>query len=894
MKLKAHFLAAIVVIASLTGALNAIAQCSVQTKAVNTVGGSILPCGTGGSITLRLTGAELDVFYVLYKNNAEDTSFPHKHNNNGGNIDWVVTATGSYGVKAYMDGCSDRYWMSGGANVTRTTPTTISIGSNDADNVVCISTGYTLTASGGSGYTWHSSVTMDYPINQSTIHPELTGDYWVTGTNNCGASQTSNVIHATVKPNVNVPSVPALGSGYTQMTCKGAHANTDYNSTALNAEGYSWSITGGHSVSSSGMVTWNANFTGTATLTVTATGCGPAQQNSLSIPVGSVKVASLASWGGTNVPLCTDATITMELTGSPYLEVDVKYEIMRGTTVERWFYGQDANDQPRISVTFPASTVATYTARATGNGCTNIPMTGSVVITKKNPGTLSIAASTNVNRLCFGDPLNLTVSGGSNYSWMMQAPAGSGEQDVHVNTPNAPASKYYPLEDGSYYVKGKESSCNTDVQTDPYYVNFYPYPPAVTTPGGAVTICSTCSLPISVEQGHLYQWKKDGSALTGATNYSYSANQAGAYTVDVTEHFCTSTSEPLQVSINQVPSVDAGPDVTLYTPTQAMSRAGQCFDTDGTLTTIQWTKVSGPYALLANANTTNVTMSSLVVGTYVFRLTVTDNLGDVAYDDFTLTVESRNDNYNFVKEHVLMTGGKVTTPQVMSATFLEKTLSSSYFDGLGRPWQVVQWKASPGQHDVVQPVTYDQFGRENTKYLPYTDGSNGIFKPNFIRKENDDYDNSGVSPQFKFYQETDNVAEDLQPYAVTTFENSPANRVIEQGSAGALYQPGTNHTVTKSYLLNDTEEVKKFTYDANTGKISVSVGYYDKNSLTSTKTSEDGSEVLEFTDKEGRMICKKVKAADGVYASTYYVYDDFGNLVVVIPPEGIEHLRTGN
>lgn len=35
----------------------------------------------------------------------------------------------------------------------------------------------------------------------------------------------------------------------------------------------------------------------------------------------------------------------------------------------------------------------------------------------------------------------------------------------------------------------------------------------------------------------------------------------------------------------------------------------------------------------------------------------------------------------------------------------------AYYDGLGRPWQTVQRQASPSAKDIVQPFTYDQFGR---------------------------------------------------------------------------------------------------------------------------------------------------------------------------------------
>ena len=63
---------------------------------------------------------------------------------------------------------------------------------------------------------------------------------------------------------------------------------------------------------------------------------------------------------------------------------------------------------------------------------------------------------------------------------------------------------------------------------------------------------------------------------------------------------------------------------------------------------------------------------------------------------------------------------------------------------------------------------------------------------------------------------------------------------------------------------------------------------------------EDGNEVREYTDKLGRVILKRVQKAtsnaDGRanWLSTYYVYDDFGNLRFVIPPKAEQVLSDAN
>jgi len=58
--------------------------------------------------------------------------------------------------------------------------------------------------------------------------------------------------------------------------------------------------------------------------------------------------------------------------------------------------------------------------------------------------------------------------------------------------------------------------------------------------------------------------------------------------------------------------------------------------------------------------------------------------------------------------------------------------------------------------------------------------------------------------------------------------------------------------------------------------------------------------VIEFIDKLQRTILKRVQAVTspnlslyvaGEWADTYYIYDDFGNLRFVLPPEAIANIE---
>jgi gliding motility-associated-like protein len=88
------------------------------------------------------------------------------------------------------------------------------------------------------------------------------------------------------------------------------------------------------------------------------------------------------------------------------------------------------------------------------------------------------------------------------------------------------------------------------------------------------------------------------------------------------------------------PVANAGSDKSITLPINTISLQGTGIDTDGRITKFEWTKVSGGNATLVNANTANLTVNDLTVGTYVFRLTVTDNENATHSDEVQVTVNS--------------------------------------------------------------------------------------------------------------------------------------------------------------------------------------------------------------------------------------------------------------
>ena len=221
--------------------------------------------------------------------------------------------------------------------------------------------------------------------------------------------------------------------------------------------------------------------------------------------------------------------------------------------------------------------------------------------------------------------------------------------------------------------------------------------------------------------------------------------------------------------------------------------------------------------------------------------------------------------------------------------------------------------------DIVTHMEYDGLGRMAKEYLPYASGNtDGRFESNakndtyhyYTNRYTDDF--SGVTNPL-----------DANVFSQKIFDNSSLSRTIEQTAPGNDWDQGNGtvtgkgysdgHTIRMEYDTNSANEVKIFTVstslanDTYTPSLQGASSYYSVGELTKniTKdenwTSSDGKNhtTEEFTNKSGRVILKRTYTdvdlnLDGdtndtgesqVAHDTYYVYDDFGNLTYVFPPE---------
>lgn len=223
----------------------------------------------------------------------------------------------------------------------------------------------------------------------------------------------------------------------------------------------------------------------------------------------------------------------------------------------------------------------------------------------------------------------------------------------------------------------------------------------------------------------------------------------------------------------------------------------------------------------------------------------------------------------------------------------EVMLYTSYFDGLGKLVQQVkkQQSAGPLDTDIIKSFEYDGLGRLETEYLPYSSGqTTGTFNPKAVGIGQEFAFSYEESEQYQFYQNQLLVSHSTHPYSINKFENNQLNRLIELGAPGSIWQPGTGNTIRYTHEINlIDDQVFIWNVDFISEELSTN-GYYGTGQLYKIITvDEQGHRTIEFVDRLGRHLLKRVQANEAAtaWADTYYVYEDFGDLRYVLPPEAV-------
>ena len=143
-------------------------------------------------------------------------------------------------------------------------------------------------------------------------------------------------------------------------------------------------------------------------------------------------------------------------------------------------------------------------------------------------------------------------------------------------------------------------------------------PPAATiTAGGPTTFClgGNVTLTANSGTGYTYQWQKDGTAIAGATNMTYSATLGGAYTVVITQMACNGTSGATVVTLDSASVAAVGGATTVC--------AGQTATLTDVTTGGVWHSAD---STIASVNTAGV-VTGVAAGSVLISYTKTNGCG---------------------------------------------------------------------------------------------------------------------------------------------------------------------------------------------------------------------------------------------------------------------------
>jgi hypothetical protein len=225
--------------------------------------------------------------------------------------------------------------------------------------------------------------------------------------------------------------------------------------------------------------------------------------------------------------------------------------------------------------------------------------------------------------------------------------------------------------------------------------------------------------------------------------------------------------------------------------------------------------------------------------------------------------------------------------ECLSADCIKQSAAVTYFDGLGRPKQVVDVKASPAAKDVVTHIEYDGFGRQVKDYLsvPQSNTLNGNIIPDPLA--------NATNPA---------IYGSERIFAEKKLESSPLDRLLEQTKVGTDW---VNKPIRYEYLANSANDIRAYSTTTGTANgitnSTVEVaenstgsenGYYKSGIIYKKKaTDEDGNTIYEYTNgREQLLLIRRVLSASE-NADTYYVYNEYNNLAFIIPPKASDAIK---
>ncbi|MEI6184739.1 MAG: immunoglobulin domain-containing protein, partial [Bacteroidota bacterium] len=379
-----------------------------------------------------------------------------------------------------------------------------------------------LSSSLGTSYQWYYNSS---PISGATYQTYLaynTGVYSVLTTLSNGCNTYSSNINITANP---APQTPVITSNTPTTTCAGGNIIL----TSSTGNLYQWYLNG-TPIAGGNSQSFTASASGRYTVITTNTsGCSSSVSAAVQVSFNTLPPTPVITSKG-SVTFCSNTYDTLICSsGSGY------QWYLNGSPIS------GANNQMLV-----VNSTGNYTVTTSNNSCVSIASSVIAInVTNVLQPVINITGTTN---LCPGNTVVLSSNNTYNYyQWYLN---GSPIVGANYQTFTASMSGNYTLQ------AGFAGGCM--LLSAPVTVTSISVVTPSLTASGSTTLCTGSSVILNCSNNgyNTYQWYINGSAISNATNSSFTANSTGLYTVQVsTTTGCKSTTTAgINVVVNPVPS----------------------------------------------------------------------------------------------------------------------------------------------------------------------------------------------------------------------------------------------------------------------------------------------------------------------------------------------------
>jgi len=538
---------------------------------------------SGGSLVIQGAGS------VIFQQGISLGSGTSMVTNNTGN----TTITGNFGI-------------SSGATFTANGPVTFSSAVSLNGGTVNINSNSTMSQGGNYG-----GGTLNVQ-NNSTLTIDETGVNFSGSVINITSGSTIDVVGSITNNSSSI-----ADNGTLEVT--GSPGTYTGGSSTANVTGSgTFTTTGGMSSSNGGTIFGQANYTCSGPGCNGSSGCGfgvPAFS-----PTGSSSTVYYCASSGNKVAF----TATTPSTTSGY-------------TFQWLNNGSAISGATNNTYTTPTSPSGTYSLKVTqtSNSCASTSAT--VTVQSGTPATpTSISPTTTACENTATTYTVASVTGASSYNWTITTGTGSSSTTTNTNSITWTAA-------GSENIKvaAVSNSCTSAQLSQNITVTAAPTAPTVTGSPSSFTSCTNVVLTGSVTSGVTYQWYLGGSAISGATNNTYTATSSGSYTQTITSGSCSATSTGTVVTINSAPSA-AGSITGSATVCEGQTGITYSIAAVTNATGYTWTLPTNAF-ISAGANTNSITVSystSTSNGTIQVTPTNSNGCGNGTSSSLSVTVNA--------------------------------------------------------------------------------------------------------------------------------------------------------------------------------------------------------------------------------------------------------------